>query len=60
MTLFLDEARMEASTNDGFYKDGDRWGFRFKGQRGVAPLADVPAELQPIIVTFEETMPYYF
>lgn len=60
LTLFLDEARMEASTNDGFYKDGDRWGFRFKGQRGVAPLADVPAELQPIIATFEETMPYYF
>ncbi len=59
LTFFLDKARLDASTNDGFYKAGDLWGYRFEGTTAEVPLAQLPAALQPVVAQFEKELPYY-
>lgn len=59
LTFFLDKARLQASENDGFYKAGEEWGFRFKGQEAVLPLEKLPSPLQSIVSAFSKELPYY-
>lgn len=59
LTYFLDAERLSASTNDGFYKVGNQWGYRFQGAEAVSELADLPAPLQTIVSTFIKELPYY-
>lgn len=60
ITFFTDAEALQNSTNDGFYPDGDRWGYRFQGKTEVAALDALPDEMRAIVAAFKEQHPYYF
>lgn len=59
ITYFLDAERLNASSNDGFYKVGNQWGFRFAGREGIASLGELPESLRTIVNAFIKELPYY-
>lgn len=59
ITFFLDNDRLAASDNDGFYFEGGLCGFRFEGEEAALPLAELPAELKGVVDAFRKEHPYY-
>lgn len=60
ITLFMDADALVDSHNQGFYKNGKKWGYRFNGVTGLATADKLPEGLKEIVIAFENEHPYYF
>lgn len=59
MTYFIDEERLLASDNDGFYIQGKECGYRFQGATGRTAIDALPEVLKGVVEAFIKELPYY-
>ena len=59
LTYFIDEERLLASDNDGFYIQGKECGYRFQGATGRTAIDALPEVLKGVVEAFIKELPYY-